>query len=146
MTENPQPDADRDKWAHRRAVRRAEPAHPAQSPSEAVVPTRPASLNRAFVLWMVVGVPTVVALIGIVIIAAAFNLRAGYRGARIMLTVLGAPSFISPVVIVGGMVSSGEFSMYALLPLTFSAVVVAAVVLMWRPEVTSYFRAMRNPS
>ena len=146
MTESPKPSADRDKWAHRRAVRRAEPARPAESLSAAVVPARPASLNRAFVLWMMVGIPTVVALIGIVIIAAALNLRAGYRGARVMLTVLGAPSFIAPVSIVAGMVFSGGFSVYAVLPLIFSAVVIAAVILMWRPEVTSYFRAMRNPA
>lgn len=93
---------------------------------------------------MIVGVPTVPVIIGIVIVLAAFSLRAGYRGARILLTVLGAPWLISPVTVPMTMIANPAYAAYLLIPLGFAAMVIAAVVLMWRPEVTACFDATRT--
>lgn len=127
---------DNDKWEHRRAERRAQP------PAAAHVLERPANLDRAFKLWLVIGVLTAVALIGIFVLVAAFNLRAGYRGARVFLTVVGAWSFVSPF-IVGAMVIAGGVDPVALILLSAPAMVIAAVILMWRPEVSEYFAMLR---
>jgi hypothetical protein len=141
-------DREDDKWARRRATRRAEPPPSEQppsesSPSEQLVIPRPVNLTRAFVLWVVAGVVTIPAVVGIVVLIAAFNLRVGYRGARIVLTVVFAFSFVTPLAIVGGLASDG-FEPLMLLPLTFSALVAAAVVLMWQPDVSAYLRAARG--
>jgi hypothetical protein len=116
------------------------------SPGAGSVPVleRPANLNRAFVLWLVIGGLTAVLIIGLVILAAAVNLRAGYRGARVLLTVLGAGSFLTPFVILGGMLAGGSFTAIALLPLVLSVLVITAVILMWQPEVSGYFRVLRE--
>ncbi|KDN21913.1 hypothetical protein [Amycolatopsis rifamycinica] len=137
MTENPH--ADRGNRARRREERRARP-----TPPPAAAPARPANLSRAFVVWMVLGVLTAVAIIGIIIVLAAVNLRAGYRGARVVLTVIGAGSFLSLPVIVGGVLWSGGSGAVALIPLGLSSAMIAAVVLMWRPDVTAWFRARRQ--
>ncbi|WP_206796104.1 hypothetical protein [Amycolatopsis sp. MtRt-6] len=139
MIENPH--VDRDKWTRRRDARRAHP-----TPLAAAAPDRPANLRRAFVVWMVIGVVTVPLIIGIIIVFAAFNLRAGYRGARVMLTVIGAGSPVSVPVILGAMIWSGNFDAIALIPLGFTSAVFAAVFLMWRPDVTAWFRAQRQAS
>ncbi|HET6711448.1 hypothetical protein [Amycolatopsis sp.] len=139
MTENPH--IDLDKWARRRDARRARP-----TPLPAAAQARPANLRRAFVIWMVLGVLTAVAIIGTIIVLAAVNLRAGYRGARVWLTVIGAGNFVSGPAIVGGMIWYGTFDAVALIPVAFSSAVIAAVILMWRPDVTAYFRALRQAS
>ena len=121
-----------DKWERRRAARRSTPATEIE---------RPWCVDRSFVFWMLIGVPTAIGLIGIVIILAAFNMRAGYRGARVMLTVIGAGSFLTPVVVVTAVVSSGN-AWPGLLLLIPSGVIITATVLMWRPEASEYFRAV----
>jgi lipopolysaccharide export LptBFGC system permease protein LptF len=139
MTEGFSSSDERDKWERRRAERRAQPV-----PAAAPVLERPANLNRAFVLWLVIGAVTAVALVGIVVVFAAFNLRAGYRGARVLLTVFGAGSFLSPFVVLAVMIGAGRFSVLSLVWLLSSAVVIAAVILMWRPEVSAYFATLRS--
>lgn len=128
---------DNDKWERRRAERRAQP------PAAAPVLKRPANLDRAFKLWLVIGVLTAVALIGVFVLVAAFNLRAGYRGARVFLTVVGAGSFVTPFIVLAGMIGAGTANALVLLPLCVAAMVIAAVILMWRPEVSEYFAMLR---
>ncbi len=85
---------------------------------------------------MVIGVPTVPVLYGILVVFAAYSMRAGYRGARVFLTVLWAPSLISPITIPLMMIASGTYSVLFLLALGIGAIPCAAVFLMWQPEVT----------
>lgn len=132
-----------DRWADRRAARRAAaPAEPAEPAADPLV--RPPQLRRAFVLWLVVGVPAVPALTGIVVIAAALNLRAGFRGARIMLTVLAFPSVLVPAGVVAAIDELGSAGLLALVAVPAAAVVLTATVLMWHPNVTRHFQAVRR--
>jgi hypothetical protein len=94
-------------------------------------------VDRSFVFWMLIGVPTAIALVGIVVIAAAFNMRAGYRGGRVLLTVMAAPSFLTPI----GLLTADGAPGWALLLLLPCVVPVIATVLMWHPDASAYFRA-----
>lgn len=111
-------------------------------------PARPDALNRAFTLWLVVGVPLVLLLVGIVIVAAAFNLRAGYRGARVMLTAIAVMGATTAVLRVAAFAVVPDVpaaaALFAVPGLVFGALVVTATVLMWRPEVTEHFRVLRE--
>jgi hypothetical protein len=86
---------------------------------------------------MLIGVLTAIALVGIAIIAAAFTMRAGYRGARVLLTVIAAPSFLAPI----GLLTADGTPGWALLLLLPCAVPIIATVLMWHPDASAYFRA-----
>jgi len=136
-----------DKWERRRSARRTQPAPAVPSaPVSPSGPVRPVSLDRAFVLWMVIGVPAVVGLVGIVIIAAAFNLRAGYRGARVLLTLFALPSFFGLIGVVVAVLAGQAPVWVVLVVLPSCALVITASVLMWRLDVNEYFHAMRTRS
>lgn len=147
--------ATSDKWERRRAARRAAnrvravSGLPGLHPPETI--WRPRCLDRAFVLWMVIGVPLVLAMIGIVIVLAAFSMRAGYRGGRIWLTVLALPSFSAPPiwVWVAWMAAANGDPARALMALPLvvpAAVVITATVLMWPPEANQFYHATSRPS
>lgn len=146
-------DAAEEKWERRRAARRAahrERAASVPDPRSDTVPPpgvvfRPRCLDRAFILWMIIGVPLVLALVGILIIVAAFDMRAGNRSGRIWLTVLGSPSFISgPVFLVLAIVSAIRGDpvgiLVSLVYIVLAAVVITGVVLTWRPEANQFYR------
>jgi hypothetical protein len=110
---------------------------------------RPACVDRAFVLWMVLAVPSVLYLVGIALVVAAFHLRAGYRGARLLFSIV-ACFYLLPVLLTvfGFLLSSppvpGWLALFVFVPV--GIVVTSATVLMWRPEATAYFDAMRDPA
>ncbi len=87
--------------------------------------------------------------ISLVILAAVFfvvvQMRAGANWARITLTVLGGIAAIFNIIGIFGALALFAFSgIYGILSLVFSvaitALLVGAIVLMWRPANASYFR------
>lgn len=103
-------------------------------------PEQPKSLRLAFGLWVAVGIPLVVVLVGVVILFAAANLRAGYRGARIWLTAFGIAAAVQFVVAITG---GFGFQLLWLLPDTAA---LAATIAMWQRDTTEYLRQLREIS
>ncbi|WP_162788741.1 hypothetical protein [Amycolatopsis albispora] len=142
-----------DKWAERREARRRQgEAELADLRGQVVLgPERPKSLRLAFVLWMVIGVPLVIGLVGIVIVAAAVNLRAGYRGARVWLTAFGVLAVFQLVGVVWvalDLMSSNKlvYPQFVPIALIFPIVALVATVSMWQRDTTEYMRQLREIS
>ncbi|MFI6024487.1 hypothetical protein [Amycolatopsis magusensis] len=139
-----------EKWAERREARRAGEPPASGELREGWVwgPERPRSLRIAFVLWMVLGIPLVIAIVGIVIVLAAINLRAGYRGARVWLTVLFGLSvlqFVGGLVVIIALGVRGELdSALPLLLLVPAGIATAAMIATWHPDTTAYLRELRE--
>lgn len=127
---------DRGKWTERRAARRGR-AVPA--PQVDRVPRPPRNLRIAFTLWLVVGVPACLLLWGIWVVTAAFHLRQGYRGSRILLTGMAAMTWLAPLSLL-----AADGGWWALVSLPVALVTLAAAVLSWTAEVTSYMEALRT--
>ncbi len=112
-----------------------------------VDPTRPTSVQVSFVLWIVLGVLTMVGLLGIAILVAAFFMRDGSRTGRTALTIigvaLGVPMLLGPAVL---LVASGAAWVSFLMVILFmpGAAFILAAMLMWGKKASAYFRATRS--
>lgn len=158
MTSNLDDAATPDKWERRRAARRQarreHPATTAETPHSETA-TRPRCVNRAFTLWLIIGVMLVPAMVsvvtgpataGVFIVPAAFSMRAGYRAGRIWLAVLTVAVFLTPLWVAGAATTVPGHGWIVVLSLVPAGLVIPATMLMWRREAEEFYRSFRRPS
>jgi hypothetical protein len=125
-----------DKWQRRRARRRAAGAFG----EERVLFEQPPSLKVAFALWLVIGIPSILGLVGMVIVGAAFRLRNGSRSARVLLTTIECVQSAAVLVILLDVSINWENELFLLVSLFLGgrAVAIAATIAMWHPDTSRY--------
>jgi hypothetical protein len=106
---------------------------------ETATARRPASLEWAFWLWILIGVIAAPAVVGLIVLAAVWFLRSGRPGARVLLT---AWSLLVPVLVAVVQVLRTGSPVFSLVPaLAYGALVALAVALLWTRPASAYLRA-----